>query len=196
MHIETPLFDTAIYGRFTCDRCFDLGIWMTPMGDIQRCPNIAVGNDHIEPTKAATMIYDATEFLRERSIPANPIAFDIARMLARYTSEYPCPRSTILRAFFSYLPMSESIQIRKFHGVVEELRKNWQLPVGSRKDAPSGYWIITDVDDFAEWVERYKAAPITQLSTAHKIAKRCFPIFAEQMEIQFSNDVDTPDAAA
>jgi hypothetical protein len=93
--------------------------------------------------------------------------------------------------------MTPANQLRKFHAAIEELRRVWMLPIGSRKDSPAGYWIITDVKDFEEWINRSKSAPITQLTTIYKVAKRNFPIFAEQMELDIFNDAenDLPSAA-
>ncbi len=65
--------------------------------------------------------------------------------------------------------------------------------VGSRKQEPSGYWIITDLEDFKEWFDRVKAAPITQLTTIHRVAKANFPVFAEQIEMDFWTDEEAAD---
>ncbi|MEO8649161.1 MAG: hypothetical protein ABI539_08350 [Acidobacteriota bacterium] len=192
MYIDEPLFDTARFGRYACDRCFDLGIWLTPRSGVEVCPNIRVGAPHAEPNEAAVMIRTAAEHLRENKQSVNTQTFDVARLLSKFTSADPCPRQHILKNFFSYLPMTEANQLRKFHAVVEDLRRNWALPVGSRKDAPAGYWIITDLDDFKMWVERAKSAPLTQLTTIHRVAKRNFPVFAEQLEIEFWGDDDAP----
>jgi hypothetical protein len=181
--VETPLFEAASHGRYNCHRCQDLGIWIAPQGDVQICPVIRTGGKHDEPKPAAQLVQRAVQSLRERNQVINSQSFNLARVLTYYSSSDPCPREDLIDMFFRYLPMSEKFTLR--------------LPVGSRKVQPCGYWIITDEADFKEWFERTKAAPITQLTTIHKVAKLNFPIFAEQMELDFWNDIDGgTDAAA
>lgn len=182
-----PLFNRDLY---PCDICLDLGLWLTPKGDVQICPVRARGDRHHEPNEAAGMIHRSVGDLKRSNTPIDSRLFEIAKMLTNFDSAAPCLRKNILDTFFDYLPMSPANQLRKFHASVEELRRIWLLPIGSRKDAPSGYWIITDVEDFSAWIDRSKSAPITQLTTIYKVAKRNFPIFAEQMELDFWNNVE------
>jgi hypothetical protein len=194
---ETPLFENPSFGRYKCPRCFDLGIWIAPQGDVQPCPVIAMNGKHDEPGPAAVLVQRSVAALREQRHTINTQSFNLARVLTYYTSTDPCPREHLIDMFFRYLPMSEKFTLRKFHEAIETLRRYWLLPVGSRKTSPCGYWIITDEHDFKEWFERTKAAPITQLTTIYKVAKLNFPIFAEQMELDFWNDLDGgTDAAA
>lgn len=188
------LFEPTPGHRYRCLRCYDLGVWLTPQGYVQPCPVAQIGLPHDELGAAAEMIVRATHRLRRMNVAVNSHVFDVARVLSYYTSQRPCPRQELLKGFFSYTPSGRN-SIRNLQGVIEDLRRVWCLPVGSRKDEPSGYWIITDADDFAAWVERAKSAPITQLSTIHRVAKVNFPIFAEQLEFEFWNDVE-PDKIA
>jgi hypothetical protein len=92
--------------------------------------------------------------------------------------------------FFGDTWLTKPDQIRKLHSWIEELRKSWLLPIGGRKSGFSGYWIITDLEDFKEWIKAVMSAPITQLGTVHKLAKHNFPVFAEQMELDFWKDME------
>jgi hypothetical protein len=190
VHEDLPLFDKLRI----CDRCFDLGVWQLPNGQISTCPNIQMSYPHNQANPAGQILLRALKRLGELNIAVNPFLFNIARLLTNFTTTEPCSRDLILDPHFRFSPSS----LRKFHETIEELRRVWLLPVGSRKSTPAGYWIITDVADFAEWVERSKAAPITQLSTIHKVAKRNIPIFAEQLELDFWRDMQPEeiDAAA
>lgn len=179
--------------EFPCTICDDFGIWLTPKGDVLTCPVIARGDEHRWPSPAAVLIQKAVADLKARKIAIDSRLFALAQKLGRYTSTTPCERKEIIADYFNYLPMSEANQLRKFHAAIEDLRRVWVLPIGSRKDAPSGYWLITDQDDFSEWFERSKSAPLTQLTTIYKVAKRNFPIFAEQIELDFYNDVESDD---
>lgn len=178
-----PLFGTD------CDRCQNIGIRISPGGSFETCPAIQVGAPHPEPNPAGTVLRHFAGVLQRRGITPNSHAFDVARMLVRYTSTAPCPRDLLLETHFAWTKN----RLRKFHHCVEELRSLWLLPVGSRKEEPSGYWIITEVDDFSAWVERAKSAPITQLSTIHRVARANFPIYAEQLELEFWGDIAGPD---
>jgi hypothetical protein len=174
--------------RGSCSRCRDLGLWLTPKGDVQPCPNVLNESiEHVDPSPTAKMIHRAIEIVK---IPINSRSFQIAQTLSQFNSDEPCSREDLLTMYFSYLPMKKATQLREFHFVIEELRREWLLPVGSRKDSPAGYWIITDQQDFEKWFTRTKAAPITQLTTIHRVAKRNFPIFAEQLELEFFNDTE------
>jgi hypothetical protein len=185
--VETGFLD------FPCTICSDFGMWLTPKGDVMPCPVIARGDDHHEPNAAATLVQKAITDLKAQEAAIDSRQFGLAVKLCSYTSAAPCERRTILADYFSYLPMSEANQLRKFHAAIEELRRVWLLPIGSRKDTPSGYWIITDQKDFEEWFDRSKSAPLTQLTTIYKVARRNFPIFAEQIELDIFNNVASED---
>ena len=168
-----------------CDRCFDLGITLSPTDSVGVCPAVRVGLLHNAPTAGGQTL--ARSFIGQ-TVPQR--TFDLARHLTRFTADEPCPGNELIARFFNYLPMSEHNQKRHLANAIEDLRKTWFLPVGARKDSQSGYWIITDIDDFAEWVNRAKAAPITQLRTIYAVAKRNFPAFAGQLELDFLTETD------
>lgn len=176
-----------------CFACGDIGFDLMPDGVITRCWRQAAGADHAEPNEAAKIVARAIHRMMIEKVVADRHAFDVVKSLVRFTRDKPCRREKMLDMHFAFSASS----LRNFHSCIETLRKVWLLPVGSRKVAPAGYWIITEIGDFADWVERAKSAPITQLTTIHRLAKRNFPVFAEQMELDFWNDIDmTPIAAA
>lgn len=192
---QVTKFDPSVlpyYGP-RCARCGDLGIVIDPKGLIATCPDITLKNPHAEPNAAAKIIERATRTLMFRKVPVNPLSFDVARALSRRTTDDPAPRQTMLDKYFGW---ASHQRLRKFHLVIEELRKVWLLPVASRKHAPHGYWIATDEADFADWVKRSKSAPIRQLTTIHKVARANFPILAEQLELEFGQDLQPEKMAA
>lgn len=168
-----------------CRRCQGLGLWIEPSGSVVECPEIAIGNVHTDPNPAAAVIRRSIDRLRFNKIAVNALDFEVAKALIDYTSQKPCPRDVLLGKMFTWT----TAPLRQFHYRIEDLRRIWLLPVGSRKDPPAGYWIITELEDFAEWVERSKSAPITQLTTIHRVAKANFPLFAEQLELDFWNNI-------
>ncbi len=189
MIFEPPFLFASVVPATKCQRCFDTGIWLTPTNRVEVCPRVQMREPHSEPNNAALILRRATNRLFDKNLWINSQAFDLARVLTGYTSEKPCSRLHLFDLFFADTNFTENNKLRKFHSLVEELRAVWLLPVGSRKAEPSGYWMITDLEDFKAWVERVKAAPITQLSTVHRVAKHNFPVFAEQIELEFWNDM-------
>lgn len=175
---------------YHCDRCGGYGIWLTPKGLIAECPNYQLRlNNHPAPGAAAQSVLTAGYKLAARLHTVLTQPFDIARALTRGTTTRPIDRDYLITKYVG----TGGGSLRRFHHVIEELRAVWHLPVASRKDTPHGYWIATDVDDFREWVARAKSAPISQLSTIHAVAKANFPVFAEQLELEFWSDMETGD---
>lgn len=167
-----------------CDRCGDLGLWMAPNGDVLPCPVIQMRKPHAEVNLAAQIVARSIEVLKAKKRPVHHVEFDVARCLTHFTCDMPCDRELLLRNYFGWQG-STSGNLRRFHHVIEDLRKEWLLPVASRKDG--GYWISTDVDDFQEWVREATSAPKTQLTTVHRLAKAHFPLFAGQLELEFAD---------
>lgn len=189
--IDSPsTIDHLPLAAAVCIVCNDTGVWMDPQGRIVSCPRIPL-DPHNQPGPAGEVFRRAARRVASHG-QVNAKAFDLGRYLTRFTSEQPCERTRLITQHFSY----SSSALRNLHSTVEELRRVWLLPVGSRKDAPAGYWIISEMQDFAAWVERSKAAPITQLTTIHRVAKANFPVFAEQLEIEFWNDIQPVDLPA
>lgn len=188
--MSSPLLDLIN----ECHVCRGIGLWKLPNGDVGQCPNQVVsGADH-NYTGTAAMIRRSVMRLKHGGFEINSHLFDLVLFLRSYTSERPCDREKLLAMHFKYLPEGPA-RLRHFHKAVEDLRRDWLLPLGSRKDAPSGYWIITEQKDFESWVKRSTAAPITQLSTIHRVARANFPVFAEQMELDFWSDIQIQEAA-
>lgn len=172
-----------------CGKCYGLGAWLTPQGIIAECPKLQLGHDdHPQPGEAAQMILRAGRQMQYRKVIANDLAFRVARHLAVHgTTAEPVTRQELIGQHFEY---ARSQVLRELHKVIESLRSEWLLPVGSRKHAPNGYWICVEERDFREWVERYNAAPLRQLTTSHRLAKAHWPHFAEQLELDFWNNVE------
>lgn len=182
--------------KFRCQRCFDTGIWLTPKNEVAECPEkLMMPGLHPQLNNSAEMLERSVRRFKERNF-VMPQTFDLARILSNYTTGEPCSRQAIFDLFWLDTNLTETNKRRKLAGMIEELRLLWLLPVGSRKFEPSGYWIITDLEDFKEWFDRVKAAPIQQLSTIHKVAKHNFPILAEQIELDFWMDMKKDEVAA
>ncbi len=168
-----------------CFNCSDLG-FVVENNARRFCWRFRGGVPHNAPSEAARMLERSVEHLIIRKLAIDPQHFEIAKLLARYTTGQPFDRAATLENHFA-------LPLRHFQNLIEDLRRIWLLPVGSRKFKPVGYWIITDADDFSDWVTRCKAAPITQLSTIAAVARRNFPILADQLELEFWQDMKGTD---
>jgi hypothetical protein len=177
----------------SCERCFGIGLRISPSGKVERCPTLQLGDDHMELRAEGKRIVRAVEMLRRRGLEADPRHFELARSIGRwYDTTRPCSAADLGTIHFSYMPPGEGRR-REVTKAIRFLREIWFLPVGSRKDKPAGYWIVTDEQDFKEWVERATAEPITTLSTIHRLARANWPEYAEQIEMKFWQDVETDD---
>lgn len=177
-----------------CFHCGDLGFDVGADGTVSTCWRLRAGAAHNAPNAAAAMIERACRSLMIEKVAIDQHCFHVAKTLTQYAADRPCNRDWLIDAHFRHTPS----RLRGLATVIERLRSVWLLPVGSRKDTPSGYWIITDADDFRAWVNRAKSAPVTQLTTIHRVAKRNFPVFADQLELDFWRDMSPQqmDAAA
>lgn len=170
-----------------CHECRDIGFSITD-GEIRECWRLKGGVAHNGPTPGGTVLRNCLGRLLRKNIVPDTHHFLVARRLAESSSQKPCDTRQLLDQLFGF----SKDPLRKFAEVVEQLRRVWLLPVGSRRGKPAGYWIITESEDFAAWVAQAKAAPITQLTTIHRAARHNFPIFAEQLELEFWKDL-SPD---
>lgn len=183
---KMPLLANPIPFDYECDRCFDTGFWLNFAGFPAPCPRIG-NSGHPFRNKAATMVWLFVE-----KLPTKPtqMAFDLARVLTHFTSDQPCDTRKVLDYFFADTSLTHGVQLRKLAYLVEDLRSVWRLPVGSRKEPPAGYWIITDLEDCKAWLRLTTSAPKTQLVTIWKAAKAAFPVLADQQEFDFLDSLD------
>ncbi|MFL5478704.1 MAG: hypothetical protein ACJ79X_06785 [Gemmatimonadaceae bacterium] len=194
MYIDQPTSDTyqqsIIWTPTTCDKCFGIGHRISPTGKVERCPTLTVGDEaHVEITGAGRRIDRAIELLRRRGLEPDPVHFDIARSLSHYSTDVPCSSHELIERHFSYVPGAENRR-RLVTRNIRYLRDIWLLPLASRKEKPAGYWISIDEQDFRDYVDRALAAAKTEFSTIHRMAKANYPEFAEQLEINFFNDME------
>lgn len=170
---------------YRCFECGDLGFIVEKNARRLCWRRNAPG--HSEPGAAARILERAVERLMVRQLVIDAQHFEIAKLLTRFTAEAPFDRARTLEHHFT-------MPLRTFHQVIEDLRRIWLLPVGSSKFKPHGYWICTTEEEFARWIDHCRAAPITQLSMISAVARHNFPIFAEQLELEFWQDIHGSDA--
>lgn len=170
-----------------CGKCRNYGIYLTFGGTINECPTLQLElNDHRPLNDAARAVLAAGRHLTARGLRVTDSrTFSVACALTRATTDDRLTGHDIVKRFFGG---DGSLSLRHFHTAIEELRARWLLPVCSSRTQPWGYWIATDAEDFAAWVEQVRAAPLRQLATIHAVARANFPAMAEQMVLDFALD--------
>jgi hypothetical protein len=93
--------------------------------------------------------------------------YRLACLLTHFTTTRPISRPPIQE----WLGVAE----REFKKQIEHLRRDWLLPIGSRKGRPNGYWIITNEADFLSWHEHFRRQALTEFSTAAELMRQNFP---------------------
>ncbi|HYE72584.1 MAG TPA: hypothetical protein VEF04_04600 [Blastocatellia bacterium] len=68
-------------------------------------------------------------------------------------------------------------------GFIELLRADWQLPIGSRREEPHGYFWISTPEDFDEWFKTYRSQALKELKTAYHLMKSNYPALAGQLPL-------------
>lgn len=173
-----------------CPMCWNSGLKMTPAKTIQCCPALQIKSDSHPVNYSAKSIHRATEWLNERFIAMNELQFDLARILSNFTATSPVKCRDLEQYFLGFTALDSESRRRKILKSIHDLKDGWQLPVGSSRKPPEGFWLISTLEDFKRQVIVDKSQPITSLSLIHKVARRNFPIFAEQLELDFFGNVE------
>lgn len=172
-----------------CLACRDFGLAYAN-GTISTCWRQRAGADHAAPNEAALLAHRAIERQQIRKAAIDEHTFNFVRDLCRFTGERPARRELLIERHFSWSPNA----VRKLADIIETLRKEWLLPIGSRKKNGGGYWVITTEAEYREWFERAAAAPKTQLATIWANARRNCPDLAGQMYIEFGDAIHTDES--
>jgi hypothetical protein len=173
-----------------CPNCWNSGLVFSPSKTIQVCPRIQMNPKAHPINSASRFIQKASTFLNDRVIALNELQFDLARILCNFTSSRPIKCRELEQYFLGFTALDAEAKRRKILAMVSDLKGKWNLPVGSSRSAPEGFWMISTLEEFKEQVKRDSSQPITSLTTIHSVARRCFPEFAEQMQLDFFENVE------
>ncbi len=163
-----------------CHDCYDTNIAITMFG-IGACPKCEGARE--SRTRAAWKLAAIVHLRLEKQQEIDSCALSVARVLAHFTSAQPVTSDALELVF--------NLSRRSLSAVIERLRHEWLLPVGSRLTQPNGYWIIIDPDDFLTWFSQYRSRPLTALQTAHRLMRNNFPALAGQAELAFAESIET-----
>lgn len=137
-----------------CERCKDTGIWRTPRGGIEQCPELMLKRPHCSPTPNTSALRLAVEKLAENGEPIPQMPFEAAQILTRYSSATPCPLPFLEDHFFSETNLEPEHRAQRIAAVLDELRFDWGLDIQSNE---AGCWLTADVQEFNRETMRKKA---------------------------------------
>ncbi len=190
-----PLFNFGNFGG--CERCWGTGLFINDAGNIAKCPGILMKDVHPELAPGAEIF--ALRFpvypLGKDQPRVSKMAFDLARILTHFGSAEPCKRDFLLNHFFGALGEKFQTKLRKFNDLVAELLDAF-VPIGARKDEPSGYYFITTAGECEAWLKHSTAAALKKLSRNYRCAKANFPHLTGQPELDFLDYHFSPGADA
>jgi hypothetical protein len=160
-----------------CDRCLDTGIALDKAGHPIRCD---AHDDAFEFSEAAVRLSARLWLRLDQRKPVDARTVRIARLLTHAT--FDCPlQGKVLRSYFD---MNE----RDVKGIIEELRAEWVLPIGSRRMPPYGYYWITSPEEFKDWLRTMRGQAMSELSTSYRLYRACYPELAGQEALDFAED--------
>lgn len=117
----------------------------------------------------------------EKQQPVDAELFNFARTLIHATVEKPISGYTLQAQF-----RTSEREIKDF---VRTLRREWELPIGSLRKPPYGYFWISTTKDFLDWSRVYRAQAIDELVTLYRIERRNFPEVSGQEAFAFMQTV-------
>lgn len=164
--------------NWRCYECLDTNIAITLLG-VTPCTSCTGARER--RNTAAWRLARCVFQRQERKQEIDLLVLNVARILTHFTSETPLSRELIE----VHLRLSE----RYVKKIIEKLRKEWLLPVGSRKLQPSGYWIISSAAEFIEWHRHFRSQAISEFATAYHLLRHNFPELAGQESFDFINTV-------
>lgn len=158
---------------YSCEECLDSGL-------IVRNHQVATCDCDYEQT-ADTAVDQLQSVVFERVAASKFInlhVFLCARALVKSSVTKPVP----LKLLETHLQMSD----RAIKGFIESLRREWLLPIGSRKESPSGYYWIRTAEEMKDWLTAFISQPKSELHTAYKMVNANFPELAGQLNFDFT----------
>lgn len=117
--------------------------------------------------------------------PIEQRLFDCARALACATAQRPVRGFTL----GLFLRVGE----REVKALIQTLRDEWHLPIGSLRVPPYGYYWISSPEEFLAWFNPMKAQALSEMRTAHRLMRRHYPELAGQFTFDFENEEVSPD---
>lgn len=159
---------------FECPTCYDSQL----AADAYNCPDCLFQPQEFE--QAARQLARAV-FNRESAGLSLEKDFELARALVRATVARPV-RNAILAVLLG-------VNEREVKRIIQTLRTDWLLPIGSLREPPYGYYWMATPEDCLAWFNVMKSQALSELGTAYRLIKRHYPQLAGQLAINFAEEV-------
>lgn len=161
-----------------CFECVDTNLEITLYG-VQACASCVGAREARSPAAStlARVIFNRLE----RSLPVDPMLVQLGRILTRFSSDQPLPGEMI--------EVHLRLNYRTAKTMIETLRREYLLPIGSRKGQPNGYWIMTTAAEFIEWDRQFRSQAISLFATSYRLMRANFPALAGQTTLDFTDSV-------
>ncbi|HZT60980.1 MAG TPA: hypothetical protein VFA21_20415 [Pyrinomonadaceae bacterium] len=155
-----------------CTQCHGSTVIWTMVGPLPCNPCLAR-----KVTPAARLVADCVWMRVEKNQFLDTATVAVAQTLvhATYLQPFSGPALT------EYLGLGE----REFKGVVETIRRDWHLPLISRRQQRGGYWFAESADQFLAWLRQMRAQAVQELATAHGMMRAHYPLLAGQTNLDF-----------
>lgn len=161
-----------------CFECLDTNLQIGLYG-VQACDKCS--GARLSRSNAATMLARVIFNRLERKQTVEPMLVQLARILTRFSSENPMPGAM--------LEVHLRLDYRTAKSMIETLRRDYLLPIGSRKGQPNGYWIMTTATEFIEWDRQFRSSAISVFATSYRLMRANFPALAGQTSLDFTEAV-------
>lgn len=186
------LFSSLPPHQQVCQDCFATGlVWRATskqIGRCQKCRSYQFNPDLTGRTEVK-LVWHWARIRSQIDGDLSPLRFDIAKILTCYSSADPCTGES-LQGFVMSRGVHRVDAERYVKKSIETLRNTWLLPVASRKEKPSGYWVCRSQVELADWSQRNARPSITALATNHKVVKANTAIFGGQSTFDFMRFVN------
>jgi hypothetical protein len=173
----TGFIPTLLFHLGQCADCWDSTITYTPDG-LKKCAPCLSGKVSPRAERLAECVWARID--KKKGV--EPPVLNVARLLIHATVENPLSNFTLQ----GYLRSTE----REIKAAVRELRREWLLPIGSSRRAPTGYFWIETAAAFIEWARVYRSQAIDELATLYKLQRANFPDLAGQESFKFVEAIE------
>lgn len=168
---------------FECSQCYNSG-WIYSDQVLKRCcwgsRDLAIWKAMRQFAIALSMQVVGPRHLIEN---LDLKAFDCARALICATARRPVRGFTLAQ----FLGLGKGWE-REIKAVIQTLRDEWHLPIGSLRVPPYGYYWISTPAEFLAWFEPMRSQAMSELKTAYRLMKRHYPALAGQFTFNFDEE--------
>lgn len=164
---------------YQCDNCLDSLVAITSQG-YHACSYCQGRTDiNYGPVQ---QLFAALQRRTEKNDFISVPTLKLARALVKGTAEVPIPAYALLQ----HLKLTSA---RTLKGMIESLRADWMLPIGSnREEEKSGYYWITTPEDALHWHKQYTAQARREFTTATRLIKYHYPELSGQLTFDYEEE--------